>query len=187
MRIRRVRSIGAALIFALLVISLAAAVKSPAAAPALQTPWGEPDLQGIWTDESDTPLQRPAKYASQELYTEAQRQELDKERAAMLRRDRRVERGTELDVAGAYNAVFMSQKRTGTRTSLIADPPNGRLPPLTPQAEKAVPPPTGISGSLCCNRRRPARPGRWPAAAANTIRRRRRGARSCHRATTPGE
>jgi hypothetical protein len=138
MRIRRVRSIGAALIFALLVISLAAAVKSPAAAPALQTPWGEPDLQGIWTDESDTPLQRPAKYASQELYTEAQRQELDKERAAMLRRDRRVERGTELDVAGAYNAVFMSQKRTGTRTSLIADPPNGRLPPLTPQAEKAV-------------------------------------------------
>jgi hypothetical protein len=136
MRIRRVRSIGASLIVAMLTISLAASVKSPAAAPALQTPWGEPDLQGIWTDESDTPLQRPAKYASQDVYTPAQRQELDKERAAMLRRDRRVERGTELDVAGAYNAVFMSQKRTGTRTSLIADPPDGRLPPLTPQAQR---------------------------------------------------
>jgi hypothetical protein len=135
MRIRGVRSIGASLIVLMLVISLAASVKSPAAAPALQTPWGEPDLQGIWTEESDTPLQRPAKYASQDVYTPEQRQELDKERATLLRRDRRVERGTELDVAGAYNAVFMSQKRTGTRTSLIADPPDGRLPPLTPQAQ----------------------------------------------------
>ncbi len=80
---------------------------APAAAPVLKTPWGEPDLQGIWTDESDTPLQRPAKYANQEFFTEAQRAELDKERAALLGRDRRVERGTELDVAGAYNAVFM--------------------------------------------------------------------------------
>ena len=32
--------------------------------PVLKTPWGEPDLQGIWTDEFDTPLQRPAKYAN---------------------------------------------------------------------------------------------------------------------------
>ena len=73
----------------------------------LKTPWGEPDLQGIWTDESDTPLQRSPKYANQEFFTEAQRAELDKERAALLGRDKRVERGTELDVAGAYNSVFM--------------------------------------------------------------------------------
>jgi hypothetical protein len=105
-------------------------------APTLKTPWGEPDLQGIWMDESDTPLQRPAKYANQEFFTEAQRAELDKERAALLGRDKRVERGTELDVAGAYNAAFMSIKRTGVRTSLIVDPPNGRIPPLTPEAQK---------------------------------------------------
>src|SRR5256714_1015414 len=105
------------------------------AAP-LKTAWGEPDLQGIWTDETDTPLQRPAKYANQEFFTPEQRAELDKERAALLGRDRRVERGTELDVAGAYSAVFMSLKRTGTRTSLIVDPPNGRLPPLTSGAQK---------------------------------------------------
>src|SRR6202035_5752634 len=95
-----------------------------------------PDLQGIWTVESDMPLQRPAKYANQEFFTAAQREELDKERSALLGRDRRVERGTELDVAGAYNAVFMSKKHTGARTSLIVDPPNGRIPPLTPEAEK---------------------------------------------------
>jgi hypothetical protein len=105
-------------------------------APTLKTPWGEPDLQGIWMDESDTPLQRPAKYADQEFFTEAQRAELDKERAALLGRDKSVERGTELDVAGAYNAAFMSIKRTGLRTSLIVDPPNGRIPPLTPEAQK---------------------------------------------------
>jgi hypothetical protein len=145
MRIRLLRSIGASLIVSALAVlrptgvtaQSTASVQSPAA-PLLKTPWGEPDLQGIWTDESDTPLQRPARYANQEVFTQAQRQELDKERSALLRRDRRVERGTELDVAGAYNAVFMSRKRTGTRTSLIADPPNGRLPPLTPEAEKTA-------------------------------------------------
>jgi hypothetical protein len=105
-------------------------------APTLKTSWGEPDLQGIWTYDSDTPLQRSPKYGNQEFFTAEQREQLDRERAALLRRDRRVERGTELDVAGAYNAVFTSQKRTGARTSLIVDPPNGRLPPLTPEAAK---------------------------------------------------
>ena len=54
-----------------------------APAPALTTPWGDPDLQGIWMDETDTPLQRPAKYATQEFFTEAQRAELDAQRAAL--------------------------------------------------------------------------------------------------------
>jgi hypothetical protein len=113
-----------------------ASTKGAAAPPALKTAWGEPDLQGIWTVESDTALQRPAKYANQEFFTDAQRAELDKERAKLLGRDNRVERGTELDVAGAYNAVFMSKKRTGMRTSLIVDPPNGRLPALAPETTK---------------------------------------------------
>ena len=112
----------------------AASVTPPA--PALTTPWGEPDLQGIWTDETDTPLQRSPKFATQEFFTEVQRAELDKERSELLRRDRRVERGTELDVAGAYNALFMTQKRTGARTSMIVDPANGRIPPLAPEAQK---------------------------------------------------
>jgi hypothetical protein len=116
--------------------AIPAKAAASASAPSLKTPWGEPDLQGIWMDESDTPLQRPAKYANQEFFTEAQRAELDKERAALLGRDKRVERGTELDVAGAYNAAFMSIKRTGVRTSLVVDPPDGRIPPRTPEAQK---------------------------------------------------
>src|ERR1700739_61130 len=148
MRIRLLKSIGVAIIILSALVLFKPAVgpvaqqvpASPAktAAPVLKTSWGEPDLQGIWTDESDTPLQRPAKYANQEFFTEAQRAELDKERAALLGRDKRVERGTELDVAGAYNAEFMSIKHTGARTSLIVDPPNGRMPPLTPEAQKII-------------------------------------------------
>jgi hypothetical protein len=107
-----------------------------ASAAALTTPWGEPDLQGIWTDETDTPLQRSPRYTSQEFLTEEQRAELDRVRSGFIGRDRRSERGTEADVAGAYNAVFTPLNRTGARTSRIVDPPNGRLPPLTSEAQK---------------------------------------------------
>src|SRR5256885_16252561 len=93
--------------------------QAPASGAALKTPWGEPDLEGIWTDETATPLQRPAKYANQEFFTETQRQELDKERSTMIDRDRRSERGTERDVSGAYNSAFLSLRRVGARTSLI--------------------------------------------------------------------
>jgi hypothetical protein len=110
-------------------------VTAPTAA--LKTPWGEPDLQGIWTSEFDTPLQRPATYADQEFFTDAQRAVLDKERSARLA-DVRPKHGTEADVAGADNSVGISRKRTGARTSLIVDPPNGRIPPLTPEAQKAA-------------------------------------------------
>jgi hypothetical protein len=104
----------------------------------LRTAWGEPDLQGIWTNEFDTPLQRVPRYGTREFFSDAELAELDKERLALLGRDRRVERGTELDVAGAYNSVFMSMKRTGRRTSLVVDPPDGRVPPRTPEAQKTA-------------------------------------------------
>src|SRR5215472_3456767 len=104
----------------------AAHAQAPSAT-AIKTPWGEPDLQGIWTDEFDTPFQRPARYADQEVFTEAQRAELDKHRSALLAR-----LATERDFNEAYNlAIFTSVKRTGVRTSLVVDPHDGRIPPLT--------------------------------------------------------
>src|ERR1700726_4074169 len=115
-------------------IGPASAQAPKASGTALKTAWGEPDLQGIWTDEFDTPLQRPAKYANQEFFTEAQRAQLDEARSGILNR-----RATERDVNNGYNgAAFFSMKRTGARTSRIADPPNGRLPPLTPAAAKTA-------------------------------------------------
>src|SRR3954451_23249724 len=86
----------------------------------LKTPWGEPDLQGIWTSDSDTPLQRPARYANQEFFSPAERAELDKARTEVPpRADASRDRGDARDVAGAYNSQFVTFKRTGARTSLI--------------------------------------------------------------------
>src|SRR5438045_1418433 len=80
----------------------AATTSGKAAVGAVLTRWGEPDLQGIWTVEYDTPLQRPAKYADQEFFSEAQRAELDRARGVLLGTNKREARGTEADVSGAY-------------------------------------------------------------------------------------
>ena len=105
-----------------------------------RTPWGVPDLQGIWDSKSTTPLERPADLAGREFLSDEEiaAVEAARERRAREGRDVRAERGTEADVEGAYNNIFstfvgVSYSRT-RRSSLIADPPDGRLPPLTPAA-----------------------------------------------------
>jgi hypothetical protein len=106
--------------------------------PELKTSWGEPNLQGIWGIEFQVPLQRPEKYKNKEFFTDAEVAELDKERAAKPFGfgDKRAERGTERDLAGAYDSrVFLQHRHAGKRTSLIVDPPDGRLPPFTPEVQ----------------------------------------------------
>jgi len=110
-------------------------------APALKTAWGEPDLQGIWSRDVDIPLQRPTKYGDREFLTDAERAELDRRIADIVGRDstdtRRV-RGTERDVNAEFvQAPFTMHLPVGKRTSLIIDPQNGRIPPPTPEAQKA--------------------------------------------------
>jgi len=107
--------------------------QEPAALP--KTAWGQPSLEGIWLDEFDTPLERPAKYATREFFTDEERAAQNAERAGNAGRNERAEVGSRQDVAGAYNAVFTSAKPTGRRTSLIVDPPNGRIPALTARAQ----------------------------------------------------
>jgi len=138
MRKRLLVVIGAAAVIAAAVVLL-----GPTATDgALRTPWGDPDLQGLWTYEEEIPLQRPAKYANREFLTDEERAALDRERAEILGKsaevsDRRYARGTEQDVSGAYNAaIFTTHRPLGRRTSLIVDPPDGRIPPLTPEAGK---------------------------------------------------
>jgi hypothetical protein len=128
----------AALSTAISLLAAPTSAQAPKSSSTLKTPWGEPDLQGIWTEEFDTPVQRPPSYANQEFFTEAQRQELDRKRAVHYGSDPRQERGSAQDVGGAYNTAFLTIKRVGPRTSMIVDPPNGRMPPLTPAAQRAA-------------------------------------------------
>jgi hypothetical protein len=144
MKRRLYQSLEVAVVLLVLVtfLQISAAGQAPttsetaAAGPAGKTPWGHPDLQGIWLDEFDTPFERPGQYANREFFTDAERAAQDEERAGNQGRNVRKESGTRNDVAGAYNAVFTSAKPTGRRTSLVVEPANGRIPALTPQMQE---------------------------------------------------
>jgi hypothetical protein len=113
-------------------IALIAQSSRPAGA-GLMTSWGEPDLQGIWADEYTTPLQRPARWAGKETLTDAERAELDKQKAARERAP-----FTQTPGVGNYGPEFTLNKPTGRRTSLIVDPPDGRIPAIAPPAQKRL-------------------------------------------------
>ena len=128
---------------------LPAAAQSSGNAETAQTPWGTPDLQGIWDFRSITPLQRPEELADQPFLTEEEAARLEQETVARNLRlwnrpaqrtvaGESVDRGSE-GAPGAYNNFWMDRGTTtvgSRRTSLIIDPPNGRMPPLTSEAEE---------------------------------------------------
>ena len=150
----------------------------PGQEAATPTPWGDPDLQGIWTTRYDTPLQRPTRYADQEFFTDEERAELDRVRAGSIARND----GRTQYAVGAYDAaIFLTHKHTGRRTSLIVDPPDGRIPPLTPRRSSDGTRYASIS-SPSCRPRTSARTTCPPAKAASTGRRH-RGERSRLRTT----
>ena len=96
-----------------------------------RTPWGDPDLQGIWSPGYIlTPLERPDEFAGQEFLTDEDVAALE-ERASVRRRDVRAEPGSVADVEGAYNEAFTGRGKEvirTRRTSLIVDPPDGQIP-----------------------------------------------------------
>jgi len=101
--------------------------------------WAQhPSLEGIWNSASLTPFQRPAELGAKEFYTEQEAVVYEKNKAADLNRDRR-DGGQEADIARAYNELFFDRgtKLARTRrTSMIIDPPDGRVPPMTPEVRK---------------------------------------------------
>jgi hypothetical protein len=107
-----------------------------------RTPWGDPDLQGVWNDATSTPLQRPQTVGGKEVLESGEANQFEEELAFGLSRDRR-DGGPEADVNRAYNEHWMDARRlkitADRRTSLIVDPPDGRMPPqvpLSPERQK---------------------------------------------------
>jgi hypothetical protein len=98
----------------------------------LRTPWGHPDLQGPWTNATDTPLERPVDAADKSVLSPEELKQREKAAAANLANEPRVVAGD----PGTYNAFWRDPIMPTGRTSLIIDPPDGRLPPLTPAALK---------------------------------------------------
>ena len=102
----------------------------------LRTPWGHPDLRGIWDFQSVVPLERPAEFAAREELPDAEAAELQRRALERLNADRR-DGGAEADLARAYNEIWYSRRPIlNKRTALVIDPPDGRVPPLTPEGQK---------------------------------------------------
>jgi hypothetical protein len=100
-----------------------------------RTAWGDPDLQGIWTFNSLTPLERPAALAGKVFLTEEEAAALEKRAAD----NRFVDSAPRQGDPGTYNRFWTGENSRivpTRRTSLIVDPPDGRLPPLTPEAQR---------------------------------------------------
>ena len=124
---------------AFLVLAVGAAVHAQSARPGTglpRTPWGDPDLQGVWDYWTFTPLERPKEYSGKAMLN-------DDEYAALVKRvsgqaaaaDAAKPRGN----PGGYSQEVWTDRARATvlrQTSLIVDPPDGRIPPLTPEAQK---------------------------------------------------
>ena len=115
----------------------AATAKAPAAKSwkVPRTPWGHPDLQGIWNNGTTTPLERPKDLENREFLTDEEWATRAKE--AATRAEQRPDDPL-ADVELAYNNEWWDRGVPLKRTSLIIDPPNGKLPPLTAEGQKRV-------------------------------------------------
>jgi hypothetical protein len=106
-----------------------------------RTPDGHVDLEGIWTNSTLTPLERPAEFRDKPVLNAHEAAAYEKRTLEQGNRDRR-DGDPETDVARAYNELFfehgdrLARIGGGYRTSMIVDPPDGRIPPLTPDAQK---------------------------------------------------
>jgi hypothetical protein len=96
---------------------------------------GHPDLQGVWNFSTATPLERPSKLGGKPVLNDEEAAEFEQQEAARADHDK----NPPADIVGNYNEFWYdgNKKVVGTkRTSLIVDPPDGRLPPLTAEAQK---------------------------------------------------
>jgi hypothetical protein len=142
MRHRLSALIGVAATFALIslsgptVFTQGGSPARPWSAP--RTPDGRPDLQGIWSFATVTPFERPSDLAGKAVLTEEEAAEVEKQAASRANQDEGRQRGTAADVGRAYNDFWYDRgtRVVGTRqSSIVVDPPDGRLPPLTAEGQ----------------------------------------------------
>jgi len=104
-----------------------------------RAPDGHPDLQGIWSNQTLTPIERPAQFASKPYFTKAEAAVYEKQIMEQRDTDRSSGEHGEEDASRAYNQAWWdwgTHVMKTLRTSMVIDPPDGHVPPMTPQAQK---------------------------------------------------
>jgi len=117
-----------------------------------RTPDGRPDFQGVWANNTVTPLQRPKQWENKSALTDAEVADLQKFAARIVENDGDAQFGDGLILAvldrvdnpksydpgtGNYNQFWLVERDWhDRRTALVIDPPNGKLPPMTPEGQK---------------------------------------------------
>jgi hypothetical protein len=125
-----------------LLVSLAIALAISATAAKAQTPrtsWGDPDLQGTWSNATLTPLQRPADLGDKAFFTPEEARAYVQQRLVAGNADLRIDEDREAGNVGSYNNAWTDRGNDivpTLRTSLVIDPENGRVPPFTAAAQK---------------------------------------------------
>ena len=104
-----------------------------------RTPWGDPDLQGIWEYFTFTPLERPDDFAGRDLLTEEEAAQVaQRSKQAALDRDRYDPEAGNTGTYGQEVWTDRSRATALTQPALIVDPPDGKIPALTPAEERRV-------------------------------------------------
>jgi len=129
-----------------------------------RTPDGQPDLQGVWDFRTITPFERPTEFGDKDALTAEEAAAFREEYLQAQNKDLRASDGisSQRDVANAYNQFWWDFGDTLTedlRTSLVVDPPDGRIPALTPHAERRVASPEAVDFEATRSGREPA--GSW--------------------------
>ena len=110
------------------VLSFALTVALAVAAAAQTTPWGDPDLQGVWSNQTPVPLERPAALANKPFFTAAEAAEVEKNALASTLKNV----AAEIATSGEFNEIWLESAKgkvpLSRSTSLIVDPADGRMP-----------------------------------------------------------
>lgn len=120
-----------------LLFALAAVAQTPAKPyTPPKTPWGDPDLQGMWPGELRAPLQRPANLKDRAFLTEDEYNQREAQSQQQARVDNEEFAKPDAKVTINPPSYWVERGRPSRQTSLIIDPPDGQLPPMTPEGKQ---------------------------------------------------